>query len=148
MYKRWFLSQVGKAIDCNSMTVGSNPTGTSIQEIEKVIKNYLQFILLSCILYKRCANSSTGQSVRLRIWRLRVRFLLSAPFTGKQHSLVVHLFWEQGVAGSNPVFPTICCLQKALPSVVNIHGAVAHLGERLICIQEVESSILFSSTMI
>ena len=25
----WFLSQVGKAIDCNSMIVGSNPTGTS-----------------------------------------------------------------------------------------------------------------------
>jgi hypothetical protein len=44
----------------------------------------------------------------------------------------VHLAWDEGVAGSNPVFPTI--------------GAVAHLGERLICIQEVESSILFSST--
>ena len=26
---RWFLSQAGKAIDCNSMTAGSNPTGTS-----------------------------------------------------------------------------------------------------------------------
>ena len=26
---------------------------------------------------------------------------------GKQHSLVVHLVWDQGVAGSNPVFPTI-----------------------------------------
>ena len=34
-------------------------------------------------------------------------------------------------------------------SVVSIHlGAVAHLGERLICIQEVESSILFSSTIV
>ena len=29
MYKRWFLSQVGKAIDCNSMIAGSSPTGTS-----------------------------------------------------------------------------------------------------------------------
>ena len=88
--------------------------------------------------------------------------MLSAPFSllrrdklnGKEHSLVVHLFWEQGVAGSNPVFPTISCLQKDLisenwfePSVVNIHGAVAHLGERLICIQEVASSILVSSTI-
>ena len=27
--KRWFLSQVGKAIDCNSMIAGSSPTGTS-----------------------------------------------------------------------------------------------------------------------
>lgn len=27
--KRWFLSQAGKAIDCNSITVGSNPAGTS-----------------------------------------------------------------------------------------------------------------------
>ena len=26
---KWFLSQVGKAIDCNSMTAGSNPAGTS-----------------------------------------------------------------------------------------------------------------------
>ena len=48
----------------------------------------------------------------------------------------MHLFWEQGVAGSNPVFPTIY-----------IFGAVAHLGERLICIQEVSGSIpLFSTT--
>ena len=30
-----------------------------------------------------------------------------AIFFGKQHSLVVHLVWDQGVAGSNPVFPTI-----------------------------------------
>ena len=26
---KWFLSQVGKAIDCNSMIAGSNPAGTS-----------------------------------------------------------------------------------------------------------------------
>ncbi len=26
----WFLSQVGKAIDCNSMSIGSSPVGTSI----------------------------------------------------------------------------------------------------------------------
>ena len=29
IYERWFLSQVGKAIDCNSMIAGSSPTGTS-----------------------------------------------------------------------------------------------------------------------
>ena len=28
--KEWFLSQVGKAIDCNSMIIGPNPVGTSI----------------------------------------------------------------------------------------------------------------------
>ena len=33
--KRWFLSQVGKAIDCNSMIAGSSPTGTSIQYFKK-----------------------------------------------------------------------------------------------------------------
>ena len=27
---RRFLSQAGKAIDCNSMIIGSNPVGTSI----------------------------------------------------------------------------------------------------------------------
>ena len=26
---------------------------------------------------------------------------------GMLHSLVVHLVWDQGVAGSNPVIPTI-----------------------------------------
>ena len=47
--------------------------------------------------------------------------------------MVVHLVWDQGVAGSNPVFPTIV-------------GALAQLGERLLCTQEVRSSILLGST--
>jgi hypothetical protein len=31
----------------------------------------------------------------------------SALFVGEWRSLVAHLFWEQRVAGSNPVSPTI-----------------------------------------
>ena len=50
----WFLSQVGKAIDCNSMTVGSNPTGTSIQEFEKSQKKLeLKILKLYIILALR-----------------------------------------------------------------------------------------------
>ena len=32
---------------------------------------------------------------------------------GMQHSLVVHLIWDQGVAGSNPVIPTIILFNSA-----------------------------------
>ena len=28
--KKWFLGQVGKATDCNSVIIGSSPVGTSI----------------------------------------------------------------------------------------------------------------------
>ena len=54
---------------------------------------------------------------------------------GKWLSLVEHLVWDQGVAGSNPVFPTIC------------FGALAQLGERLPCTQEVSGSIPLGSTI-
>ena len=47
----------------------------------------------------------------------------------------MHLVWDQGVAGSNPVFPTI------------VNGALAQLGERLPCTQEVSGSIPLSSTI-
>ena len=30
--KKWFLGQVGKATDCNSVIIGSSPVGTSINE--------------------------------------------------------------------------------------------------------------------
>ena len=43
-------------------------------------------------------------------------------YVGKQHSLVVHLVWDQGVAGSNPVFPTI---------FVILFGGVAQLARAL-----------------
>ena len=46
----------------------------------------------------------------------------------------MHLVWDQGVAGSNPVFPTI-------------DGALAQLGERLPCTQEVRGSIPLGSTI-
>ena len=52
---------------------------------------------------------------------------------GKWLSLVEHLVWDQGVAGSNPVFP------------MKTYGALAQLGERLLCTQEVRSSILLGS---
>ena len=42
-------------------------------------------------------------------------------------SLVEHLLWEQGVAGSNPVIPTI-------------RANVAQLAEQLICNQQVGGS--------
>ncbi len=60
-------------------------------------------------------------------------------FYGKWLSLVEHLVWDQGVAGSNPVFPTI---------ITNmLFGALAQLGERLPCTQEVSGSIPLSSTI-
>lgn len=56
----WFLSQVGKAIDCNSMTVGSNPTGTSIPEIGIQV-DFLEFAFFQVyIIVAKRANSSTG----------------------------------------------------------------------------------------
>ena len=51
--------------------------------------------------------------------------------------MVEHLVWDQGVAGSNPVFPTILSFQN---------GALAQLGERLPCTQEVSGSIPLGST--
>jgi hypothetical protein len=60
-------------------------------------------------------------------------------FYGKWLSLVEHLVWDQGVAGSNPVFPTIITNK--------LFGALAQLGERLPCTQEVSGSIPLSSTI-
>ena len=41
---QWFLSQVGKAIDCNSMITGSNPVGTSkIQQTYKLVEGQLPY---------------------------------------------------------------------------------------------------------
>ena len=51
--------------------------------------------------------------------------------------MVEHLVWDQGVAGSNPVFPT---------SFDN--GGLAQLGERLLCTQEVSGSIPLVSTIL
>ena len=45
--------------------------------------------------------------------------------------MVEHLVWDQGVAGSNPVFPIF----------YKIYGGLAQLGERLLCTQEVSGSI-------
>jgi hypothetical protein len=53
---------------------------------------------------------------------------------GKWLSLVEHLVWDQGVAGSNPVFPTMS------------FGALAQLGEHLLCKQGVSGSIPLGST--
>jgi hypothetical protein len=60
--------------------------------------------------------------------------ILEIIMNGKWLSLVEHLVWDQGVAGSNPVFPTIYI------------GALAQLGERLPCTQEVSGSIPLGST--
>ena len=47
MYKRWFLSQVGKAIDCNSMIAGSSPTGTSKKNAKKNKKS-IEMLFIFC----------------------------------------------------------------------------------------------------
>ena len=46
----------------------------------------------------------------------------------------MHLVWDQRVAGSNPVIPTIVC------------GVIAQLGEHLPCTQGVRGSIPLGST--
>ncbi|GBD81273.1 hypothetical protein TEHD86_2275 [Tetragenococcus halophilus subsp. halophilus] len=48
--------------------------------------------------------------------------------------MVEHLVWDQGVVGSNPVFP-----------MDFNEGALAQLGERLLCTQEVSGSIPLGS---
>ena len=48
----------------------------------------------------------------------------------------MHLVWDQRVAGSNPVIPTIVC------------GVIAQLGEHLPCTQGVRGSIPLGSTNI
>ena len=68
--KRWFLSQVGKAEDCNSSTVGSSPAGTSIclgGEIGrrtglKILRtsNSVPVRLRPEAPFLRCASSSIG----------------------------------------------------------------------------------------
>ena len=47
----------------------------------------------------------------------------------------MHLVWDQRVAGSNPVIPTIVC------------GVIAQLGEHLPCTQGVRGSIPLGSTI-
>ena len=95
---------------------GSIPVETAIfcgsvaQSVEQGTENPCVggSIPLGATIY-RCARSSIGQSVWLRTKRLWVRLLSGAPFyiiVGKWLNLVEHLVWDQGVAGSNPVFPT------------------------------------------
>ena len=59
--KQWFHSQVGKAEDCNSSTIGSSPVGTS----------------------KACPGGETGRRTGLKILRtsnsVPVRFRPRAP---------------------------------------------------------------------
>ena len=68
--KKWFLSQVGKATDCNSVIIGSSPVGTSILDAQ-VAKLVDAQDLKSCGLqtpcrfdsgpgHHSCASSSTG----------------------------------------------------------------------------------------
>ena len=58
--KRWFLSQVGKAIDCNSMIAGSSPTGTSINYIKKKKKS-IAILFMVCYYIKAICNRNVAQ---------------------------------------------------------------------------------------
>src|SRR5690625_2646873 len=54
----------------------------------------------------------TGLKILRRVFSVPVRFRLSVfSFfeNGKWLSLVEHLVWDQGVAGSSPVFPICFC---------------------------------------
>ena len=62
-------------------------------------------------------------------------YYIQAFVNGMQHNLAVHLVWDQRVAGSNPVIPTIVC------------GVIAQLGEHLPCTQGVRGSIPLGSTI-
>ena len=60
---------------------------------------------------------------------------------GKWLSLVEHLVWDQGVAGSNPVFPILFLFKrKFYLSPIN-DGDLAQLGEHLPYKQRVSGSI-------
>ena len=64
-------------------------------------------------------------------------------FVGPIAHLVEHRADNAGVSGSSPDGPTILEADGYYP---NIYGAVAQLGEHLLCKQGVRSSILLSST--
>ena len=88
--RKWFLSQVGKATDCNSVIIGSSPVGTSILAAQ-VAKLVDAQDLKSCGLqtpcrfdsgpghHKTCECSSMVelQPSKLTTW---VRFPSLAPF--------------------------------------------------------------------
>ena len=59
--KRWFLSQVGKAIDCNSMIAGSSPTGTSKKTILKKFEKKYCIIVCHLVLYLGICERNVAQ---------------------------------------------------------------------------------------
>ena len=81
IYERWFLSQVGKAIDCNSMIAGSSPTGTSktilVKKIKKVLKYCLPFDIIFRHLSTEC--STTWQCIWFGTRGLQVQILSFRP---------------------------------------------------------------------
>ena len=102
----------GKAIDCNSMSVGSTPSGTS--------RIFLKISLVFCgdyaIIYE---HAPIAQLDRVLDYESKGCEFDScwARHLGKQHSLVVHLVWDQRVAGSNPVFPTMRLMKFNVKSI-------------------------------
>ena len=118
----------GKAIDCNSVIAGSNLAGTSIQwgcggmvdarDLKSLGSNTVRVQLppsppLNSV-NKKCAPiaqldrafdyGSKGCGFKSCWARQKLKILF---FLGMQLSLVEYLIWDQGVAGSNPVIPTI-----------------------------------------
>ena len=118
----------GKAIDCNSVITGSNLVGTSTwgcggmvdaRDLKSLGSNTVRVqlppsppsIAPIAQLDRAFDYGSKGCGFK-SYWARHLEI-------GMQLSLVEYLIWDQGVAGSNPVIPTIFYLK---------HGEVAQLA--------------------
>ncbi len=68
--KKWFLGQVGKATDCNSVIIGSSPVGTSINE---------------------CPGGEIGRRTGLKSADLKIRAGSTRPWAPLIYALVAQL---------------------------------------------------------
>ena len=108
MYKRWFLSQVGKAIDCNSMIAGSSPTGTSKNKYFKKNKKKYWKIICHLVLYLGICERNVAQlGSASGLGPEGYGFKSCHPdHYGGLTQLVECLLCKQKVTGSSPVSST------------------------------------------